>query len=46
MTIVLCVTGSVAAVETVKLARELRRKGYSVKCFMTDGACDIINPMP
>lgn len=44
MTIVLCVTGSVAAVETVKLARELRRKGYSVKCFMTDGACDIINP--
>jgi phosphopantothenoylcysteine decarboxylase/phosphopantothenate--cysteine ligase len=25
MTIVLCVTGSVAAVETVKLARELKR---------------------
>ena len=44
MTIVLCVTGSVAAVETVKLARELKRKGYPVKCFMTDGACDIINP--
>jgi phosphopantothenoylcysteine decarboxylase / phosphopantothenate---cysteine ligase len=44
MTIVLCVTGSVAAVETVKLARELKRKGFQVKCFMTDGACDIINP--
>ncbi|AUB55538.1 MULTISPECIES: bifunctional phosphopantothenoylcysteine decarboxylase/phosphopantothenate--cysteine ligase CoaBC [Methanobacterium] len=44
MTIVLCVTGSVAAVETVKLARELKRKGFMVKCFMTDGACDIINP--
>jgi len=44
MTIVLCVTGSVAAVETVKLARELKRKGFQVKCFMTDGACDIVNP--
>ncbi|WP_321422684.1 bifunctional phosphopantothenoylcysteine decarboxylase/phosphopantothenate--cysteine ligase CoaBC [uncultured Methanobacterium sp.] len=44
MTIMLCVTGSVAAVETVKLARELKRKGFQVKCFMSDGACDIINP--
>jgi phosphopantothenoylcysteine decarboxylase / phosphopantothenate---cysteine ligase len=44
LTIMLCVTGSVAAVETVKLARELKRKGFQVKCFMTDGACDIINP--
>ena len=44
MKIVLCVTGSVAAVETVKLARELKRKGFRVKCFMSDGACDIISP--
>jgi phosphopantothenoylcysteine decarboxylase / phosphopantothenate---cysteine ligase len=44
MRIVLCVTGSVAAVETVKLARELKRQGFKVKCFMSDGACDIINP--
>ena len=44
MQIVLCVTGSVAAVETVKLARELKRQGFKVKCFMSDGACDIINP--
>lgn len=44
MRIMLCVTGSVAAVETVKLARELKRKGFEVKCFMSDGACDIINP--
>ncbi|HMK53800.1 MAG TPA: bifunctional phosphopantothenoylcysteine decarboxylase/phosphopantothenate--cysteine ligase CoaBC [Methanobacteriaceae archaeon] len=44
MQIILCVTGSVAAVETVKLARELKRQGYKVKCFMSDGACDIINP--
>lgn len=44
MRIVMCVTGSVAAVETVKLARELKRQGFKVKCFMSDGACDIINP--
>ena len=44
MRVVLCVTGSVSAVETVKLARELKRKGFQVKCFMSDGACDIINP--
>lgn len=44
MQIILCVTGSVAAVETVKLVRELKRQGFKVKCFMSDGACDIINP--
>lgn len=44
MEIVLCVTGSVAAVEAVKLARELKRQGFNVKCFMSDGACDIIHP--
>lgn len=44
MRIVMCVTGSVAAVETVKLVRELKRQGFKVKCFMSDGACDIINP--
>lgn len=44
MEIVLCVTGSVAAVETVKLARELRRQGTDVKCFMSDDACHIIHP--
>lgn len=44
MQVVLCVTGSVAAVETVKLAREIKRQGYQMQCFMSDGACDIINP--
>jgi phosphopantothenoylcysteine decarboxylase / phosphopantothenate---cysteine ligase len=44
MQIVLCVTGSVAAVETVKLAREIKRQGFQLRCFMSDGACDIINP--
>lgn len=44
MEVVLCVTGSVAAIETVKLARELRRQGATVKCFMSDDACHIIHP--
>ncbi|HEX3014253.1 MAG TPA: flavoprotein, partial [Methanobacterium sp.] len=44
MEIVLCVTGSIAAIESIKLARELARHGIKVKCFMSDGACDIIHP--
>lgn len=44
MDIILCVTGSVAAIEAVKLARELRRHGATIKCFMSDGACNIIHP--
>jgi len=44
MKIVLCVTGSIAATEAVKLARELKRHGIDVKCFMSDGACEIIHP--
>ena len=44
MEIVLCVTGSVAAVESVKLARELKRQGMKVKCFMSEDACKIIHP--
>lgn len=44
MNIVLCVTGSIAAVEAIKLAREFRRNDVEVKCFMSDAACDIINP--
>ena len=38
MEIVLCVTGSIAATETIKLAREFRRQGHSVKAFMTKEA--------
>ena len=44
MDIMLCVTGSIAAVESVKLARELKRQGANVKCFMSDDACRIIHP--
>ncbi|MCQ2977524.1 MAG: bifunctional phosphopantothenoylcysteine decarboxylase/phosphopantothenate--cysteine ligase CoaBC [archaeon] len=44
MDIVLCVTGSIAATETIKLAREFRRQGHSVKAFMTEEATKIIHP--
>ena len=44
MEIVLCITGSIAAVESIKLARELKRQGATVKCFMSDDACNIIHP--
>ena len=44
MEIVLCVTGSVAAIEAVKLARELRRHEIKIKCFMSNDACGIIHP--
>jgi phosphopantothenoylcysteine decarboxylase/phosphopantothenate--cysteine ligase len=42
--IILCVTGSIAATEAVKLAREFRRNDVEVKCFMSDAACEIIHP--
>ena len=42
--IVLCVTGSIAATESIKLAREFRRNDMDVKCFMSDAACEIIHP--
>lgn len=41
--IVLCVTGSIAATEAIKLAREFRRNDVEVKCFMSESACDIIS---
>jgi phosphopantothenoylcysteine decarboxylase/phosphopantothenate--cysteine ligase len=42
--IVMCITGSIAAVECVKLARELVRHGADVHAVMTEWACDIIGP--
>ena len=42
--IILCVTGSIAATESIKLAREFRRNDVEVKCFMSDAACKIIDP--
>jgi phosphopantothenoylcysteine decarboxylase / phosphopantothenate---cysteine ligase len=42
--IVLAVTGSIAAVETVRLARELIRHGATVIPVMTEAATKIIHP--
>jgi len=36
--VALCLTGSVAAIEAPKLARELRRHGAQVDCYMTNYA--------
>ena len=43
-TVVLAITGSIAAVEVVKLARALRRKGAKVQAVMSDAAAGIITP--
>ena len=42
--IVLAVCGSIAAVETIKLAHELRRRGAEVIPVITEAACGIIHP--
>lgn len=42
--IVLAVTGSIAAVETIKLAHELRRRGAEVTGILSPAACGIIHP--
>ena len=44
-TVHLVVTGGIAAVETVRLARELRRHGASIMVTMTDEATKIITPL-
>ena len=44
-TIVLAVTGSIAAVRTVELARELIRRGADVHAVMSEAAGWIMNPM-
>jgi len=42
--IVIGITGSIAAVECVKLARELVRHGADVHAVMTPRACEIVGP--
>ncbi|CCQ34733.1 Pantothenate metabolism flavoprotein [Halorhabdus tiamatea SARL4B] len=42
--VVLGVTGSIAAVKTVELAHELRRRGATVRAVMTDSATNIVHP--
>ncbi len=43
-TIVLGITGSIAAVECVKLIRELVREGAEVHCVMSEWATKIVHP--
>lgn len=45
MKIILCITGSIAATEDLKLVHELQRHGYEVECFMTEAAAEIITPL-
>ncbi|SFS69863.1 bifunctional phosphopantothenoylcysteine decarboxylase/phosphopantothenate--cysteine ligase CoaBC [Halostagnicola kamekurae] len=42
--VALGVSGSIAAVKTVELAHELRRRGASVRAVMTDSARGIVHP--
>jgi len=42
--VVLGVTGSIAAIESVKIARELRRRGAEVVAVMSESATKIIHP--
>ena len=42
--IILCVTGSIAATQAIRLARDFKRNGVEIKCFMSDAACEIIHP--
>ena len=43
-TVVVGVTGSIAAVEVVKLIRALRRSGADVHAVMSSAACQIVHP--
>jgi phosphopantothenoylcysteine decarboxylase/phosphopantothenate--cysteine ligase len=43
-TIILAVTGSIAAVRTIELARELIRHGARIKAVMSSAAVNIIHP--
>ncbi|MBO7719384.1 MAG: bifunctional phosphopantothenoylcysteine decarboxylase/phosphopantothenate--cysteine ligase CoaBC [Methanosphaera sp.] len=45
MKIILCITGSIAAVEDLKLVHQLQRHGFEVECFMTPSACELITPL-
>jgi phosphopantothenoylcysteine decarboxylase/phosphopantothenate--cysteine ligase len=42
--VALGVTGSIAAVKTVELAHELRRRGAAVRAVATEGATGIVHP--
>ena len=43
--VLLGISGGIAAVETVRLARELRRHGASLHVIMTRAATEVISPL-
>ncbi len=43
--VVLGITGSVAAYKSAELARLMIKRGYEVKCVMTEAACEFITPL-
>ncbi|MBR3213807.1 MAG: bifunctional phosphopantothenoylcysteine decarboxylase/phosphopantothenate--cysteine ligase CoaBC [Methanosphaera sp.] len=45
MKIILCITGSIAAVEDLKLVHQLQRSCFEVECFMSPSACELITPL-
>lgn len=45
MKIILCVTGSIAATEDLKLVHALQRHDFDVECFMTEDAAKLITPL-
>jgi len=44
-TVLLCVTGSIAAFKAVEIARELSRRGVEVRVAMTPAATEFIRPL-
>ncbi|WP_254862390.1 bifunctional phosphopantothenoylcysteine decarboxylase/phosphopantothenate--cysteine ligase CoaBC [Halovivax gelatinilyticus] len=44
VSVALGISGSIAAVKTIELAHELRRRGAEVRAVMTDSACGIVHP--
>ena len=43
--VLLGISGGIAAVETVRLARELRRHGAEIHVIMTRAATEVISPL-
>lgn len=44
-TVLLCVTGGIAAYKAAEIARELRRAGVHVRVAMTPTACQFVSPL-
>ena len=44
-TVLLCVTGSIAAFKAVEIARELSRRDVAVRVAMTEAATKFVSPL-